>query len=449
MTHDYVVRVSPSLDEMHVTANFAEPLSSVSARSRTAGRFLDDAVDCATGDTLKRNGRRIEFDALRCIEYTVDLAAAARADDRNWLLDDTNVVVSPTVWMWRPRLGGRDAINITFQLDDDARVSVPWQPVEGARSTYRLRASPQSGSAMAIFGRFDSHVVDVAGVGLRVIALRGRNGGYDADDIEWVRDTAGNITLAYSRFPNPHARVVLLPGRWRSQSAVVFGRVVRDGGETIELFVNPDGALDDMYRSWMPTHEFSHLMVPYIGRERRWISEGFAQYYQNLLLARAGQYTELEAWQKLGEGLQRGRASTPHLSPNEATEINNRGTRMKVYWSGAALALIADVELRRRSDNQESLDAVLGQLQRCCLPSRRIWSGLEFFQKLDELIEEPLFVDLYRRIGDTRGFPEFDAVLEELGVQRNGNRVRLDDDAPLAKIRAALTARRYTDQPNE
>jgi predicted metalloprotease with PDZ domain len=32
---------------------------------------------------------------------------------------------------------------------------------------------------------------------------------------------------------------------------------------------------------------------------------------------------------------------------------------MKAYWSGAALALMADIKLRLRSDDEESLDTVL------------------------------------------------------------------------------------------
>jgi len=38
---------------------------------------------------------------------------------------------------------------------------------------------------------------------------------------------------------------------------------------------------------------------------------------------------------------------------------------MKVYWSGAALALLADVELRRRSDGEQTLDDILGEFQQC------------------------------------------------------------------------------------
>jgi predicted metalloprotease with PDZ domain len=113
---------------------------------------------------------------------------------------------------------------------------------------------------------------------------------------------------------------------------------------------------------------------------------------------------------------------------------------MKIYWSGAILALKADVELRRRSEGRESLDWALERLQECCLPSSRSWTGVELLQKLDSLVGEPVFMPLYRRYGDAPGFPPFDDTLEELGVMIDRGRVSLDDSAELAPLRHAMTA---------
>jgi predicted metalloprotease with PDZ domain len=180
-------------------------------------------------------------------------------------------------------------------------------------------------------------------------------------------------------------------------------------------------------------------MLPYLRSPHRWISEGFAQYYQNVLLARAGQYDERRAWQKLYEGFERGRKSRPELSPNEAARRGVGAATMKIYWSGAIIALMADVELRRRSDGGESLDKALEQLQRCCLPAARSWSGTQLFERLDSFVEEPIFMPLYRRYANEVGFPEYRAVLEELGVNIDKDRVSLSNDADLAEIRRAIT----------
>jgi hypothetical protein len=181
-------------------------------------------------------------------------------------------------------------------------------------------------------------------------------------------------------------------------------------------------------------------MLPLLKQRYRWISEGFASYYQNVLMARAGHYTQELAWRRLSDGFERGRESRPDLSLNEAAASGIRYARMKVYWSGAVIALLADIELRQRSDGAESLDTVLGQLQACCLPSRTQWSGQRLFKKLDSFLETPVFMPLYREYANTEGFPDFAPALIDLGIDAAGSELLLRDDSPLARIRDEISA---------
>lgn len=225
----------------------------------------------------------------------------------------------------------------------------------------------------------------------------------------WVRSSAATVALTYGQFPIDRVRVILRNtaySPWGSDSAVYFGQTTRRGGGQIELFINPRAPISSFYDDWTATHEFSHLMLPLLDREDRWISEGFATYYQNVLMARAGRYETDYAWQRLADGFERGRNSRPDLSPSEAGEAGVRSARYKYYWSGAALALLADVELRRRSNGEESLDTVLRRLQRCCLPARQRWSGVGLLRRLDSFLKEPLFMPLYREHANKPGFPE-------------------------------------------
>lgn len=267
-----------------------------------------------------------------------------------------------------------------------------------------------------------------------------------AEIIEWIEATANDVKLVYGRFPNPKAKIIVIPtteNSWGSDSAVIFGRVTRRRGETVELFVNPDRPIEEYYADWTATHEFSHLMLPLLNQRYRWISEGFASYYQNVLMARAGHYTQEDAWQRLSDGFERGRDSRPDLSLNEAAASGIRYARMKVYWSGAAIALLADIELRQRSGGTESLDTVLGQLQSCCLPSRTQWSGQRLFKKLDSFLETPVFMPLYEQYANTEGFPDYAPALLRLGLSTNGDgTIRLDNNAPLTTTRQAISATR-------
>ena len=445
LTHEYVVTVDADMRHMQVEARFGARVDSIAARSRDAGNFLSDVRNCSdTGsDRIRIRNRRMLLpgNGLYCLRYSVDLERAAAAEQRNTSLSDANIIVSPAAWFWRPELHGNDEILVRFELPESVSVSVPWNVVPGKTDTYQLQDSPESSTAFAAFGQFEFIETEIAGATLRITLMQARDEIQSANIIAWIRDTAANVNLAYGRFPNPSTSVVILPvggGHWSSDSPVPFGRVVRDGGETVELFVNQSRPIGEFYDDWTATHEFSHLMLPYITSRHRWVSEGFASYYQNILLARADRYTEERAWQKLWDGFERGRQSRPEMSPNTAARAGVREATMKIYWSGAAIALLADVELRHRSNGEESLDSVLGKLQECCLPSDRTWSGTELFGKLDTLIDEPVFMPLYRRYANTTGFPDVRPLLDSLGVEVEDGEVQLRARAQLATIRSSI-----------
>jgi hypothetical protein len=444
VVHEYTVTIDAALDTMHVEARFGTPVEDIRARSRDANRFIDNIRDCDSNESLQSRGRQLDIPGagLSCLGYVVDLGRAAAAERRNERLAPGNVVVSPGVWLWHPPVSSTSRILVRFELPQDARVSVPWVPVDGRNDTFELLPSPRNAFAPAAFGDFFAADEELPGTTLRIAVLKPA-GTVDSKAIAgWVRATAENVSRAYGRFPNPSPHILVVPvggSGWDSDSPVPFGRVLRDGGESVELFINEHIPIEAFYDDWTATHELSHLMLPYLRSPHRWISEGFAQYYQNVLLARAGQYDERRAWQKLYEGFERGRKSRPELSPNEAARRGVGAATMKIYWSGAIIALMADVELRRRSDGGESLDKALEQLQRCCLPAARSWSGTQLFERLDSFVEEPIFMPLYRRYANEVGFPEYRAVLEELGVNIDKDRVSLSNDADLAEIRRAIT----------
>lgn len=113
---------------------------------------------------------------------------------------------------------------------------------------------------------------------------------------------------------------------------------------------------------------------------------------------------------------------------------------MLIYWSGAAIALMADTRLRTLSGGSESLDTVLARLQECCLPSKRTWQGAEFFNKLDELSPYPIFAELYKKYAYRRGMPDMVEIYDELGIEPGADGVVLASRAKLVEVRRAIMA---------
>ncbi len=448
--HEYTITIDADFSRMEVAAGFASKVYSVSARSADAGEFLLSASDCENSTDILTQGRHILVakDGIRCMSYAVDLTKIVAADGRNFALAESNILASPASWLWRPTIDADNEVQITFRLPDGMQAAVPWTPVNATENTFRISASPENASAPAAFGTFEQTRMQVADATLSVTVLKARSDVPAGPIFDWVQSTATNTTLAYGRFPNPEAHIFVVPSGKppRGDRPGLFGQVMRDGGEVIVFRINERHPIEQYYGHWAATHEFSHLLLPYVYKRHSWISEGFAQYHQNVLLARAGVLSENVAWRNIYNGFERGRQSSPSLSPNEAAADRSRASTMKVYWSGAVLALMADVELRRRSGGTESLDLVLDRLQRCCLPSARTWDGLELLTKLDSLLEEPVFVSLFEQIADARGFPDVAPLFGLLGVDLIGSDVTLRNDAEYAAIRSAITATRLPSQ---
>ena len=108
---------------------------------------------------------------------------------------------------------------------------------------------------------------------------------------------------------------------------------------------------------------------------------------------------------------------------------------MRVYWSGAAIMLKADSELRLLSDGRQSLDSALAALQECCFDSKRSWRAQELFSELDRLTGTSVFTDLYREHVMDDEFPDTDYTFEQLGLVLHSDSIQLAPDAPWGRIR--------------
>ena len=111
---------------------------------------------------------------------------------------------------------------------------------------------------------------------------------------------------------------------------------------------------------------------------------------------------------------------------------------MRVYWSGAALMLMADMQLRQTTDGLQSLDTALRSLSACCMENGKTWRAREMFAQLDGLTRTEIFMDLYQKYVHSIDFPDMRPAWKNLGINTRGDQVFLSEDAPLAKIRNAI-----------
>ncbi|HSD70951.1 MAG TPA: hypothetical protein VLB07_15440, partial [Woeseiaceae bacterium] len=256
--HHYTVTVDYSMSHLWVEARFSHPVDSVIARARDAARYLVDVRGCNDASSIRMRNRRMLLpdDGIGCLNYTVDLARAARDNRQNRTLGAGNVIVSPSIWLWRPELTGGNELHVQFRLPEGSLVSVPWQPIDAASDLYRLRSSPESSNAPVAFGNFSYRELVVPGATLRVSILNGNDASDEASILNWLQATATDVSLAYGRFPNPSPQVLVVPvgnSRDRDDGAVPFGQVIRDGGETVLLYINQNEPLSAFLADWTAT----------------------------------------------------------------------------------------------------------------------------------------------------------------------------------------------------
>jgi hypothetical protein len=434
--YHYHARLNDDLSLMQVQACFAgSPPLRLRADHAEAYRYLH------LPESTKNNDANLQFESktLRvvsqapgaCVSYAVDLGAAVSQGRRapvSRIGEDLRT--DPRLWLWRPASGGQ--IDLQLSLPAGVAVSAPWQQLEGDR--YLIDPAASSGlRAAVVFGQLEQFDIVVPGATLDVALLDGQPAAKLKEMRRWLSAAAAAVVAAYGRFPVPRVQVLIVPvnaGGWGDHEAVPFGRVLRGGGAAIELFVNTRRPIEEYLSDWTAAHELSHFFHPLLAQQDAWLAEGLASYYQNVLRARTGILSEQMAWQKLHEGFERGIAGTTGIPLNRvAANMHRDRTYMRVYWSGAAVALMADAELRISTDGRLSLDEALARFSRCCLPAERRWSGREFMAKLDELMDTQVFSALYLRYSVSPRFPDVASIYRPLGL--------VVDDAGQIRLREA------------
>ncbi|NQZ87610.1 MAG: hypothetical protein HRT54_08505 [Colwellia sp.] len=254
---------------------------------------------------------------------------------------------------------------------------------------------------------------------------------------QWVNHTGDALTLVYGELPVDHF-ITKIEFSKRDSGVVPWGEVSRNTIPEVTLVVNPKSTLDELKDDWTIYHEFSHLLIPYDAGDARWFSEGLASYYQNIIQARAGMFSENKMWQKLYDGFERGKKETgynhkklSYLSDN----INQNHSYMRVYWSGALYWLKADIALRERNTGY-SLDKALYELHKCCFD--RYLSAEEITKQLDKLTKNVIFTSLFAKFSESYALPKYMNELRSLGIELDAGQVTLKKETKKSHIRRAI-----------
>lgn len=441
-TYHYSVLVPEDLQSLTVEACFGEARPGrLVSDDDSAGDYLQD-VFIHSGQTLQRltpDPRGIELPAMKhddCVQYTVRTSGQST---HPWFRGRQSlrqqVLLEIQRWLWLPASfnSNDQELHITFHLPPGMVVSAPWQRLQQDTDTvtYRFGKRPASWTGRVAIGHFFSVQRQIGNSQITIAIMNGHPVTDKHALLKWANTMLDALMLAYGEFPVPRLQLLLVPVG-HNREVVPWGQAMRGGGDAVHVYIDQTRPMDDFLDDWVLIHELSHLLHPRIDGEGAWLYEGLASYYQNVLLARVGLLSHDEAWAELQAGFQRGMRGTPaHRSLADVTETMMRDhTYMRVYWSGAAISLLADTELRNNSQGRQSLDTALAGLHRCCLPSRRWWSAEEVMQQLDEVTNTRVFTRLYDAHVYSDRFPDVSTAYQDLGIHVQQGRLRFETQTP-------------------
>jgi hypothetical protein len=254
--------------------------------------------------------------------------------------------------------------------------------------------------------------------------------------LAWVSHAADAVSEYFGRFPVTHPRVLVRPAEGRA--GVFHGTTFGGRGGFTRISVGQattDKQLDD---DWMMTHEFIHMAFPDVSGEsdeHHWMEEGMATYIEPIARAQIGRMSPERVWGDFARDMPQG------LPQAGDRGLDGTPTWGRTYWGGAIFWLLADVEIREATHNRKGLrDAMRGILDAGGNITED-WSVDRVAEVADRTTGTTVIADLYRQMKATAVRTDLDDLWRRLGVRVKDGAVMLDDGAPLAEIRRAITAR--------
>jgi hypothetical protein len=177
-------------------------------------------------------------------------------------------------------------------------------------------------------------------------------------------------------------------------------------GRAVHFHVNTNYSSAVFKKDWTASHELSHLMFPYLGREGKWFAEGLASYLQYQIMSATGTISWKQAVNKLEERFYAARSTRDYenLSIIDLSMVaSHKGPFVRLYWGGAAYFLNADKALYEKTGKR--LSGVIAKYLQCCVYNDSE-SVKEMIAMFDQISETQVFSTVYNETVRRKGFPE-------------------------------------------
>ena len=248
-----------------------------------------------------------------------------------------------------------------------------------------------------------------------------------------VRSAASAVTAYYGRFPVTRDRILIVPvsdGQGIGHGTT-WGDMAGFPAMT-RIHIGQHATQADLDDDWMMTHELVHTGFPNLPDEQHWMEEGLAVYVEPLARVLTGELTAKKVWNDMARDMHQGEPQAGDQG------LDRTQTWGRTYWGGAMFSLVADVEIRRATNNRKGLRDALRAIVDHGGTIDHDWDLPKALTIGDQATGTHVLSEQYARWKDAPVSVDLDKLWSELGIRRNGNEIEFVDDAPLAKVREAI-----------
>ena len=252
--------------------------------------------------------------------------------------------------------------------------------------------------------------------------------------LQHIHAAASAIVAYYGRFPVGRARMLIVPVADRSG---VFGGTTWpnkggfDGFTRIHIGQHTTAA--DLADDWMATHELVHLAFPCLDDDQHWMEEGQATYIEPIARVMTGELEARKVWSDMVHDMPKGEPQAGDQG------LDNTHTWGRTYWGGALFCLLADVEIRRATENRKSLRDALRAIVSQDGTIEYDWHLPQALAMGDRATGTHILTTMYAQWKDKPVPVDLPKLWNELGIRSTaGGRIEFVSSAPLANIREAI-----------
>ena len=260
-------------------------------------------------------------------------------------------------------VGEVNDIQLHVDVPDNWHVSTPWYRIGDKGHRFAVKDQDDLMYAYMVLGTHSERMARLSNRADETEIVVAIGGSFKASTAE-MQSTVEALLQAYSRVfgGTPKSKMLFVANPYGGKGETRGGV----SGHSISTLMG--GPLDEANRNlWVPlvAHEVCHIWngtaIKFFDEREYWFMEGFTDYYSEIVSVRLGLLSETDFLKNLGRACESYLRQVETLSIRDAGEDKMANSGL-VYYGGGLVAAVLDVQIRKLTQGQKSLDNVMKQM---------------------------------------------------------------------------------------